>query len=379
MIDFIKISTTAFDSISLFKSPLLHFTGLTDLDTNEIVVNDYGTKKYIASYKGLKITVYDNVNKKLTLSIKGSIHKFFNNGVHNYDDFIYENLTASIDKLGELFFFNPDNIIISYLEDGVNINPPIETLKILNGLLSHQNKRFKSISMDDAEYYQAEHCNYYLKAYDKAKHYRAKGYLIDGDILRVELKYKKMNDLITLLQKRGILKRDYMVLSDLKNIDVLVALGELLVKKWNEILFYDCTISKKKLSKSKIRKLDALQNINRWEELTKQQKFKERTLLKELVKNHSQQVQLQISNLIQEKIQSLLQKGLPFNQFDTIKKGDHLTTINDESWEGERGPFNSILIELNSNLFNDIDLGLENESICPDYDVFHSDLREIPF
>ena len=56
-------------------------------------------------------------------------------------------------------------------------------------------------------------------------------------------------------------------------------------------------------------------------------------------------MQFKVSNLIKEKLYSLVQKGLPFNQGVTEKKGDVLTNIEN----GKGGRINSILNRLNGN------------------------------
>jgi hypothetical protein len=359
--------------------PLLNFKGWTDIETSEIEPNKYGNKKYISYFQNIKFIVYENESRKFTLCILGSIHKFFNNGMHNFNDFTYLNIVEVIDRLGEIFSFNIHNCKINLIEIGVNIIPPIQTKKVLKGLLSHRNCRFKSYAFDDAEYFQVNHTNFYFKIYDKAKQYRAKRHIIPNDILRIELKSRKMEDLINLLKSKGIIDRDYIVLSDFKNIDVLIAFGELLVKKWNEILFYDYTISKNNLSKLQLRKLDVWQNINQWEDFKRQKRLKQKNLLKNVINNHSQKLQLQVSNLIQEKLETLLQKGLPSNHFYISKKDDLLTTYDKDVEEQEGLPFDSILIESIGKPFKMIIPYKKEYSIIPDYEEFHNDAIDIPF
>lgn len=379
MIDYIKISTTDFDHQSLLRHSLLNFSGWTDLETSEIIPNEFGNKKYVGHLHNLKIIVYDNGRGKFTLCILGSIHKFHNKGMHNFDDFALSDLSITIDSLGKLFFFNVENCKIHNLEIGLNIIPPIKTKKILNGLLSHRNERFKSYSIPNAEIYQVIHNNFIFKIYDKAIQYRAKHYNLPNEILRIELKYIKMIDLINLLKDKEILDRNFITLNDLKNIDVLKAFGDLLVKKWSEILFYDCTISKQNLSNLQCRKLTIWQNINQWEQFSKQKKYKQKIILQDVTKNHSQQVQLQISNLIHEKLEILLQKGLPINHSENTKKDYLLTTSIPDGMITERLPINSIYKEVFCMSFEDF-FSVENqEELYTNYTLWINDPRKIPF
>lgn len=379
MIDYLKISTKDFDHRSLLRHPLLNFNGWTNIETLEVKLNEFGSKRYVSNYHGLKFIVYENVSGEFTLCIEGSIHKFYNNGVHNFNDFTYSNTVEVIDRLASLFTLSMDSCRINRIEIGVNIMPPVKTEKVLKGPLSHQNKRFKSISYDDAEYFQVMHDNFIIKVYDKAKQYRAKDHIIPNEILRIELNYRKMEDLINLLNSKGIIDRDYIVLSDLRNIDALNAFGELLIKKWNEILFYDFTISKTNLSKHQQRKLDVWQNINQWEGFKKQKRSKQKSLLQKITLNHSQQLQLQVSNLIQEKLETLIQKGLPSNHLEYTKKDDLLTTSNVKEKKRKGLPFDRIVYGSKGHLFKKLFSDEKEGSIIPDYKEFHDDIREMPF
>ena len=228
--------------------------------------------------------------------------------------------------------------------------------------------------MDYADYYQVKHFNYYIKAYDKAKQNRSK-FKIKGEILRFELKYIKMEDLIKLLTKKGIINKGYLTLNNLKSLEVLNVFGEQLIKIWNEILFYDYTIKVKDLSKHQKNKIAHWQNINYWEELTKQQRLKQKIFLQKVIDNNSQKIQFAYSNLIQEKLKILMPKGLPINRDASIKKGYLLT--NDQNEKGL--PIDSILNRLNGNQKQFKKNSKKIEVIIPDYDKWINDPRPLPF
>jgi len=48
---------------------------------------------------------------------------------------------------------------------------------------------------DEGDYIQARHQRYFIKIYNKRKHYGKQGYIIDKEILRFEVKYSKMKAL----------------------------------------------------------------------------------------------------------------------------------------------------------------------------------------
>ena len=379
MIDNIKISTKDFNHERLLKDPAFNFSTRVNTETGEILKNVHGNYKQEAFFYGLKINVYHNYNNVMTLSIMGSIHKFFNNGAHNYNDLVYSDLIITIDRLSKLFYINSGICKVSNVEIGVNINLPVKASKILRGLLSHRNKEFKSISMDNAEYYQVRHTNYYIKIYNKAKQYKAKGFQIKGELLRYELKYRKMVDLINSLNKKQIINRDYLVLADLKNINVLNVFSELLISKWQEILFYDHSISKKKLTNNQKQKLFAWSNKDYWLKLDKQPRSKQKKRLNDVISNHSQNLQIVVGDLIKNKIEILLKNRILFNQINNIQKDDLLTNTINEALTNKRLPFNTIYKEVNGISFEDFFSSENSEDIRLNYEVWINAPGEIPF
>ncbi|MFD1314225.1 hypothetical protein [Namhaeicola litoreus] len=164
--------------------------------------------------------------------------------------------------------------------------------------------------MDKANYYQAQHANYYIKAYDKAKQNRH----ITGvpkELLRIELKYVKMNDIVKYLNNLNIHTGNKLSVADTGNIDLWKALGDLIVNKWNEILFFDYTINRKRLSRKQKSQYDQYSNVHFWEGLSRQKKYKELIKFKSFTENHSDHLQDKIATLIISKLQELLSETSP--------------------------------------------------------------------
>src|SRR5690606_13769405 len=78
-------------------------------------------------------------------------------------------------------------------------------------------------------YIQAQHQRQILKIYDKRTHYQKRGFIISQEILRIEVKYRKMIE----LNAKGIY-----TLQDLLNYG-LENFIPVLLKKWQEVIFYD--------------------------------------------------------------------------------------------------------------------------------------------
>jgi len=153
---------------------------------------------------------------------------------------------------------------------------------------------------NEGKYIQVEHSQYFIKIYDKARHYRNKGFTVgNNDILRFEIKFKKLER----LKKVKIYS-----LLDLLNYG-LDKFAEILVKEWQKVLFYDFTI------KHDSNSLLNYKNPLYWHDLTKRRSAfdKHKTKYRNIVKNHSDNISLQIEKCIREKCNELL-RGATFDQ-----------------------------------------------------------------
>ncbi len=80
MFDFIKTNVKEINPDELTNNPLLNF---------DITVDSEGTvKKRVAEFKDLNFKIID----EKYININGSVHKYFNGGFHNYNDFTISNL-----------------------------------------------------------------------------------------------------------------------------------------------------------------------------------------------------------------------------------------------------------------------------------------------
>lgn len=219
MIDFVKLVVK--DVLFIKKNKNLDFEVGVNLETGEL-------RNYCEAEKeGLVFRLYDNG----TLIIKGSLHKYYNKGEHNHNSFNWLMLNRSIDKLINLIDVDAELLVLQNIEVGVNISPYGRTLLTLMSIMFHKSKQF---SISKGGYYgQVQHSDYYLKVYDKAKQYG-----LNTQIMRVELKYVKMRT----LNSKGIYN-----LGDLRTMDKVKPLIELLKHEWNEVLMFDSTINLKRL------------------------------------------------------------------------------------------------------------------------------------
>lgn len=281
-------------------NPLLNFFNIINLATGEIkTINKYGNKvtpSKVAYYLGLEFKIYDTG----TITIAGSLHKYWNTGLHNYNDFNNDAVNAVLKDLKDKFGIDAKQCIIKCLEIGINITPPKPTNEILDNCFLHKTKPFEfQKNSDEGKYKQVQHSQYIIKVYNKAQHYKSKGLKIDGEIIRFEIKYTKMEK----LNKKGIYS-----LQDLIDYGLYNFKSELL-DEWKNVLFFDKTIQIDTLSKRLKNRVCDYSNPNYWTGLlsnNQKNNFKyHRTQLQEITSSYSEDVKNKILEIMAKKIDFL--------------------------------------------------------------------------
>jgi hypothetical protein len=243
-----------------------------------------------AFYNGLEFMIYDNG----LITLSGSLHKYWNSGKHNYNDFNSDAFFWVLNDLKLKFNITPEQCILKCLEVGININPPILANQFLDYCFLHKTKPFEyQKNSDEGKYKQVQHEQYIIKIYNKALHYKSKGFNIETEIMRFEIKYKKMQK----LNEQGIYN-----LQDLANYG-LHNFKDALLSEFNNILFYDKTIQSK--SKSIINYKNPLYWIELLNRPTKTSYYKHKGILKNITYNSSNKIQLQTAEIMNDKIDFL--------------------------------------------------------------------------
>lgn len=300
MIDFIKIVLRNNYSEILSSNHLLTFFYNINPDTGEIRTTNKDGKKIVphrkAFYKGFEFRIYDN---GLVL-IMGSLHKYWNNGEHNFNDFNLKDVKSVLDDFLATFYINNKDTLVSQLEIGLNTITPFNTNKILQNIFLHKTTPLiRGYTKTEGNYYQAEHQHYWIKIYNKSLQYK-KHFKIESELLRFEIKYKREK-----LKKLGV-----NTLQDLMNISFKVFNDEL-IKEFNNLLIYDFTIKHNTI------KLLNYSNPNYWNNyiINKQQStfYKHKNMLNDLIENHSQNIKQQLINIIDKKAKELTFNGTTIN------------------------------------------------------------------
>ena len=241
MIDFIKLSSRLNTTQMADLKNRIDFNGSYNESTGE-------PEKILANGKKVsyRTTGWTN-NMKLVLfpkghiEVSGSLHKYYNDGKHNYNQFGRKEAVIASKRLIkatglELPLFKVDSV-----EVGVNLMPPVPSDDIINNALMYKRRPFEAkYCTDEGNYRQATLSEYWVKFYNKRLHYEIQGYDIGYEILRFELKINKM---------RVLAKYRVFTLEDLiDNIEDIAR--DLLPKAWKEVLLYDPTMNKQTKEKT---------------------------------------------------------------------------------------------------------------------------------
>ena len=304
LIDYIKILVTDYPKNKLLDNSLLYFSQDINTNTGEIRTKNKKGKDYtpyqIAYYNDLTIKIFDTGS----IYIYGSLHKYFNKGLHNYNHFDINAIRGVLDDIKKKFNITPHQCILKNIELGVNIKTPIEPNTILNNCFLHKTKLLEyQIHSDEGKYKQGEHAQYIVKIYNKTLHYQKKGLNPPKNLLRFELKFNKME----YFNKLGIFSLNDLLEYGLHNFK------SRLLNEWNNVLYFDNSI---KIDENKRNKFN---NPIYWTGLIENGQrslfYKNKKELDTLIKNNPKNIKLQLTEIMSKKIDELNVKS---TQIDTL-------------------------------------------------------------
>lgn len=233
--DFIKIKIVDTELINqVWDNELLEFDSKHQKRYDDVV---YEIEK--RKYSNLYFTKFHN-----RIEISGSIHYFFNDNLHNANDFSIEQCIETINFLKEIFFLDLEKCFVINLEYGVNILPNIPISELILNLIYHDRNQFIRNSEHNesrvagfSKYKQA-------KAYNKGVQFP---HYCNENTFRFEIKTA---------QAKYIKRLGLKTLQDLTNPKSYDALINSLLAEWDKVLLFD---------KSKIVD-EKFINTNFWEE-----------------------------------------------------------------------------------------------------------------
>ena len=284
MIDYIKLEifSKAFAE-KLENHELLDFKIEVNKITGELT-------KQVAKYQDMEFIIYQN--KKITIA--GSLHKYFNEGHHNHNDFNFQNLENTILEFCQTFDFNPEIANIRGIEFGVNINTETNPSDILNMLVCYKNKsinRMQVKSLGNGRV--SQQTNHILKIYNKSLQFGQ-----PKNILRIEQKVIRM---------RKLKKQNIRLLSDLLYKENIEPLGVLLLEMFESLIIHEPIKEQSLTPKEQLLYLKA-GNPRHWLNLPPSQRFKMKSDYNKLISTKgSEKIKETISQQIAEKWLELLE------------------------------------------------------------------------
>jgi hypothetical protein len=202
----------------------------------------------------------------------------------NGNDLTITDIYGIREHLKGLFSCDSDQLIFKNIEIGVNLLTPFEVGTFLKGLLYHNGKRFEP--QRNNHYWQCVHSNYKLKIYNKGHQYG-----MAGNVLRVEVQVKKM---IELDPVRLVTFADV-------NTSTLDKAYQHLVSRFIEIVYYDRTIDKTRLTRLETIKIKDYSNVTYWMDMDSRKRDRHKRKLAVLIRDYSENLKAQISSLIIKK------------------------------------------------------------------------------
>jgi hypothetical protein len=293
MIDFIKLSSRL-NAIQMadLRSKIDFFESINGStgDHEKILANgkkvSYRSTGWI---KNIKLELFP----KGYIELAGSLHKYFNDGKHNYNQFGINEVEIALKRLIEVTGLQLPYYKLRSVEVGVNLTPPIPSDDIINNALMYKRKPFEAKHRnDEGNYNQVKLYEYLVKLYNKRLHYEKQGYDIGHEILRFELKINKM---------RMLAKYRVFTLEDLMNNLEDIA-RDLLPKAWEEIMLYDPTINKQTKEKT-------LQyaNVNFWRGIAKERSYNyHHKKLYRLMEGNTCAIQAQVKDVMLDTLDCLV-------------------------------------------------------------------------
>ena len=207
---------------------------------------------------GLKFDYFDGVDTntgeiRKVCTLRGSLHKYANGGLHNADSFRLSDLCRVFTELKEVYGIEPGATRLRRVEFGVNIRLPYDPQRVLKAIKMYKANKFVHTGNMGLKH---ESSLYELKIYDKGRQCGVLGF---DNILRIEIRAKV-----------SFLKRNHISVSklgDLLSADVWIRFEALLLKALEDIVIVEA-VPLEGLSK-KERDLFALFLGDDWQALDK--------------------------------------------------------------------------------------------------------------
>jgi hypothetical protein len=243
------------------RNPRLNFGLSVSESTGEIL-----TPKKEAYAGAIRFIITSKPDGSLLCSMMGSLHKHSNADGINWNNFIFTDLSKTLDALHANYGIILKNTHIHTLEIGVNIPLNYAPKRVFKSVICHKGKAFDHI--DRRGQYMGvvcEHTDYIIKLYDKGQ----QAHIMDNTmyLLRYELKLKRQR----MLEPYGV-----RTFADLQSVEKVLPLLCLLIDRLNEIIFFDFTQPTDSMTDTQRLHWERYSNPKYWERLNRKQYYNAR-------------------------------------------------------------------------------------------------------
>ncbi|UFK98825.1 hypothetical protein [Kaistella faecalis] len=219
MLDYIKFEIKNTDLINRIWS----HSDLVYKSEHSFVNKNTGEIRTVDNRQFVNLILSKHPNK---LEVSGSLHKLFNNGLHNANDFTVSDCIRTLENLITRFGLVPDDCYINNLEFGVNFETPGNVSEVVKWLRFHNKNQFIKYP-DLAECYFAGTSYFGVKAYNKTLNFPD---YAQPNLMRFEGKTR---------QSKYLLSKGIKTLSDLLKPTTYSLLSKVLISEWNNVLIFD--------------------------------------------------------------------------------------------------------------------------------------------
>lgn len=301
MIDLIKSTVRDKQLIDHFRNHhLLEWKSNTDtfnLHDPEVV-----RVKVERQYKGIRFAFHND-----RLDIVFLPHYYYNNNIHNSNDFTAEKCILVLLEFKELFQVDLKDFPVCNLEYGINILSPISITDLLSYLYCHDRNVFHNdvdlaFSKRSSTYNKEGKMNKYKIVKGYAKALRPLGFA-HPDTFRFEVKSH---------ERKFIKELSILTMDDLLSLDIYSKLGESIIKEFDSILIIDGTVDISKVPTAVKRKLELYSNPNQWYKILQDNRnrfSREKKRYMNLLDKTGDHLKKRLNRIVQDKVYSLTAAG----------------------------------------------------------------------
>ncbi len=275
---------------SLNRNPNIILANTSGNNTGELT-------RQAGEYKGLSILFYPNGS----VLIKGSIHKYFNAGHHNYNDFSLGNFKDALIQLSDELEFDVTQMNLHGFEYGLNLKLPFEVSNIIDNTIFFKHEQFKPYQSSHKQIKgkECEITNQTFKIYSKKIQHK-----LNDQVIRIENKANRMR----YFANKDFKKISFNTVTDLMKSDTFEILGNDLIRNFNDVIIFEKNLNQNNFSTDSQRKLyDKADNPNYWRSLHKVSRFRKLKEYNSMVDNYcSHSIKKEVLNLMSMKITDLL-------------------------------------------------------------------------